>query len=324
MFSMKREEQMSFANAGFERYARATRRAEFLIEMDTVVPWDRLCALIAPHYPTGEGGRPPIPLERMLRIYFLQQWFNLSDPGVEESLYDSVSMRAFAKIDLGREPAPDETTVCKFRHLLERHGLGPKILHEINAHLAQAGVKVPRGTIVDATIIHAPSSTKNSEGKRDPEMHQTMKGNEWHFGMKAHIGVDSKERIVHSVVATPANTHDSRVLSELLHGDETRVWGDSAYRGQTAVIRSRAPHAADFTVRCSARRKNLSEREREIHRTKSRVRARVEHVFHVVKRIFGFSKVRYRGIAKNAHRLIVNFALANLYLHRRRPTLRGA
>lgn len=178
-------------------------------------------------------------------------------------------MRAFAKIDLGREPAPDETTVCKFRHLLERHGLGPKILHEINDHLAKAGVKVSRGTIVDATIIHAPSSTKNSDGKRDPEMHQTMKGNEWHLGMKAHIGVDSKSRIVHSFVATPANTHDSRVLPELLHGAETRVWGDSAYRGQTAVIRSQAPHAADFTARGSARRKNISDREREIHRTNS-------------------------------------------------------
>lgn len=315
---MKREEQISFANAGFDRYARTTKRAQFLDEMDTIVPWDQLCEVIRPHYPTGEGGRPPIALNRMLRIYFLQQWFNLSDPAVEEALYDSASMQRFARIDLGREPAPDETTVCKFRHLLERNGLGPKLLHEINAHLARSGVKVSRGTIVDATIIHAPSSTKNAEKQRDPEMHQTMKGNEWHFGMKAHIGVDSRTRIVHSFVATPANTHDSHALPELLHGNETRVWGDAAYRGQTAVIRAAAPSAADFTGRYSARSKTITDRERAIHHTKSRVRSRVEHVFHVVKRLFGFNKVRYRGIAKNAHRLVVNFALANLYLNRRR------
>lgn len=315
---MMHDEQMSFASVGFERYARTTKRAAFLTEMDAIVPWSRLCALIAPHYPTGEGGRPPIPLERMLRIYFLQQWFNLSDPAIEEALYDIVSMRSFAKIDLGREPVPDETTVCKFRHLLERHKLGPEILREVNAHLKASGVKVGNGTIVDATIIHAPSSTKNSSGKRDPEMHQTMKGNGWYFGMKAHIGVDSRTRLVHSFVATPANVHDSRVLPDLLHGGETRVWGDSAYRGQTTAIRARAPQASDFTQRRSARAKGLSDREREVNRTKSRVRSRVEHVFHVLKRIFGFEKVRYRGIAKNGHRLWVNFALANLYLSRRR------
>jgi transposase, IS5 family len=312
------DEQMSFASVGFERYARTTKRAAFLAEMDAIVPWQRLCVLIAPHYPSGEGGRPPIPLERMLRIYFLQQWFNLSDPAAEEAIYDSASMRSFAQIDLGREGAPDETTICKFRHLLERHKLGPQILREVNAHLKASGVKVSTGTIVDATIIHAPSSTKNSEGTRDPEMHQTKKGNEWFFGMKAHIGVDSRTRLVHSFVATPANVHDSRVLADLLHGAETRVWGDSAYRGQTAVIRAAAPRASDFTQSRSSRAKGLSDREREINRTKSRVRSRAEHVFHVVKRIFGFVKVRYRGIGKNAHRLWVNFALANLYLSRRR------
>jgi IS5 family transposase len=314
---MKREEQLSLASAQFERFAKPTKRAAFLSEMDAIVPWERLGALIEPHYPTGEGGRPPIPLERMLRIYFLQQWFNLSDPGVEEALYDIASMRSFAQIDLGSSPVPDETTVCKFRHLLERHKLGPTILREVNAHLANPGIKVSNGTIVDATILHAPSSTKNSTGKRDPEMHQTMKGNEWYFGMKAHIGVDSRSRIVHSVVATPANIHDSRVLADLLHGEETRVWGDAAYRGKTDVIRQKAPYAADFTQRTSSRAKNLSDREREINRNKSRVRSRVEHVFHVVKRIFGFSEVRYRGIAKNAHRLFVTFALSNLYLSRR-------
>lgn len=315
---MKREEQMSFAAAGFDRFARSTKRASFLSEMDRIVPWDRLCAVVKPHYPTGEGGRPAIALERMLRIYFLQQWFNLGDPTVEEALYDSRAMEAFARIDLGREPVPDETTICKFRHLLERHGLGPALLEEVNAHLAENGLKIGRGTIVDATIIAAPSSTKNASGKRDPEMHQTRKGNEWHFGMKAHIGVDSKLRIVHSFAATPANVHDSRLLPELLHGGETRVWGDAAYRGQAAAMRTRAPHAADFTHHCSARRKGLSKRERAKHRAKARVRSRVEHLFHVLKRIFGFVKVRYRGIAKNAHRLAVNFALANLYLHRRR------
>ena len=216
------------------------------------------------------------------------------------------------------EPVPDETTICKFRHLLERHRLGPAMLREVNAHLASAGMKVASGTIVDATIIHAPSSTKNSRGKRNPEMHQTRKGNEWHFGMKAHIGVDSKTRIVHSFVATPANVHDSRVIGDLLHGSETRVWGDSGYRGKTDAIRAKAPCAQDFTQRHSSRAKGLGARERAANRTKSRVRARVEHVFHVVKRIFGFVKVRYRGLAKNGHRLIVNFALANLYLTRRR------
>lgn len=321
---MKREEQMTFAASGFDHFARPTRRATFLTEMDRIVPWARLCAVVAPYYPTGEGGRPSIALERMLRIYFLQQWFNLGDPTVEEALYDSCAMQAFAKIDLGREPVPDETTICKFRHLLEKHGLGPALLEEVNAYLAENGLKVGRGTIVDATIIAAPSSTQNASKQRDPEMHQTMKGNEWHFGMKAHIGVDSKLRIVHSFAATPANVHDSRVLSELLHGSETRVWGDAAYRGKAHVIRSRAPSAADFTHAHSAHRQGLSKRQREIHRAKARIRARVEHPFFVIKRIFGFVKVRYRGIAKNAHRLIVNFALVNLYLHRRRLLTSGA
>ena len=318
IFGMKREEQLSFSSVSFDRHARPTRRSEFLVQMDAAVPWSRLVALIEPHYPTGEGGRPAIPLERMLRIYFLQQWFNLADPAVEETLYDSLSMRQFAGIDLGNAPVPDETTICKFRHFLERHGLGPKILHEVNAHLAECGIKIARGTIVDAAIISAPSSTKNKRRERDPEMHQTMKGNEWHFGMKAHIGVDSANRLVHSFAATPANVHDGHMLPELLHGEETRVWGDAAYRGKTEVIRGVAPCASDFTARHSARRKNLSEQERAAHYTKSRVRARVEHVFHVVKRIFGFTKVRYRGIAKNAHHLVIAFALANLYLHRRR------
>jgi IS5 family transposase len=218
--------------------------------MNAVVPWGRMRALIEPMYPKGEGaGRPPVGLERMLRIHFLQHWFNLSDPAVEEALYDSRAMREFVGIDLGREPAPDESTICKFRHLLEAHELGPQILATVNAYLAQRGFKVTTGTIVDATIISAPSSTKNQDGQRDPEMHQTKKGNEWHFGMKAHIGVDSATKIIHSVAATAANVHDSHLLPELLHGKETRVWGDAAYQGQAEVIRALAPKAKDFTHR---------------------------------------------------------------------------
>jgi len=315
---MKREEQISFASTGFERFSRPTKRAAFLKEMDAIVPWNRLTRLIEPHYPQGDLGRPPIPLERMLRIHFLQQWFNLSDPAVEEALYDMTSMKEFARIDLGEAPVPDETTICKFRHLLEKHNLGPAILKEVNQYLMSRKIKVNNGTIVDATIIHAPSSTKNDSGERDPEMHQTRKGNAWYFGMKAHIGVDSKARIVHSFVATAANVHDSKVLGALLHGSETRVWGDSAYRGQTAVIRKAAPCATDFTNRRGNRSGPLSEYEKERNRVKSRVRSRVEHVFHVLKRIFGFEKVRYRGIYKNEQRLAVNFALCNIYLSRRK------
>jgi IS5 family transposase len=197
--------------------------------MEQVVPWRELCVLIEPHYPKAGNGRPPVGVERMLRMYFLQQWFNLSDPAVEEALYDSPVMRQFVGIDLGQEPAPDETTVCKFRHLLEEHGLGEKILGTVNLHLQARGVRITTGTIVDATILHAPSSTKNREQQRDPEMHQTKKGNQWYFGMKAHVGVDSKTKIIHTAVATAANVADSTVLADLLHGDETRVWVTDAY-----------------------------------------------------------------------------------------------
>ena len=309
--------QTTFATAGFERFARTTRKAAFLTEMEQVVPWTRLCALIAPHYPKPGNGRPPIGLERMLRIYFLQQWFNLSDPAAEEALYDSAAMRAFAGIDLGREPAPDETTMCRFRHLLEAHDLGARVFEEVLRHLESKGLKVSTGTIVDATVIHAPSSTKNAGKARDPEMHQTKKGNQWYFGMKAHIGVDSKLKVIHAVAATAANVHDSAVLGDLLHGDETRVWGDQAYRGQRNVIREHAPNAQDFTNRRYRHNGVVDEAERARNRTKSKVRARVEHPFGVLKLVFGFVKVRYRGLAKNAHRLFVTCALANLYIVRR-------
>jgi IS5 family transposase len=224
--------QLTFSATGFERYGKTTRRAAFLSEMERVVPWADMCGLIAPFYPKPGNGRPPYGLERMLRIYFLQQWFNLSDPGVEEALYDSAVMRDFAGIDLGREAAPDETTICRFRHLLEAHDLGRRLFEEAHRHLEANGLKVSTGTIVDATIIHAPSSTKNASKMRDPEMHQTRKGNQWYFGMKAHIGVDSKTKIIHSAAATAANVADCRLLPDLLHGEETRVWGDQAYRGQ--------------------------------------------------------------------------------------------
>src|SRR5438874_4765489 len=263
---------------GFEQYTRKTRRAIFLEEMEQVVPWGELCALVAPHYPQPGKGRRPVGVERMLRIYFLQPWFNLSDPGVEEALYDSAVMRQFVGIDLGCEPVPDETTVCKFRHLLEEHQLGEQILGQVNLHLQAQGVRITTGTIVDATILHAPTSTKNREQQRDPEMPQTKKGKQWYFGMKAHVGVDSKTKIIHTAVATAANVADSAVLPDLLHGEETRVWGDQAYRGQTEVIRECAPQAQDCTHRRYRYKDGVDEVERAKNRTKSRVRSKVEHV----------------------------------------------
>src|ERR1700704_519695 len=232
------KQQRSLATMnGFERYTKKTRRQIFLEEMERVVPWRELCALCAPHYPKPGNGPPPVGVGRMLRIYLLQQWFNLSDPAVEEALYDSAVMRQFVGIDFGCEPAPDETTVCKFRHLLEEHQLGEQILGQVNLHLQAQGVRITTGTIVDATILHAPTSTKNREQQRDPEMHQTKKGKPWYFGMKAQVGVDSKTKIIHTAVATAAKVADSTVLPDLLHGEENRGWGDQAYRGQTAVIR---------------------------------------------------------------------------------------
>jgi IS5 family transposase len=308
--------QTTLATGGFERFGRTTRREAFLAEMERVVPWADLCALIEAVYPKPGNGRPPIGLERMLRLYFLQHWFNLSDPALEEALYDSTSMRRFAGIDLGREPVPDETTVCKFRHLLEQHDLGAKIFAQVQAHLHSRGLKVSTGTIVDATIISAPSSTKNSTQTRDPEMHQTRKGNQWFFGMKAHVGVDSRTKLIHSVAATAANVADSRMLPELLHGRERRVWGDQAYRGQREVIRQAAPLARDFINRRYRHNGKLDPIEQGRNRTKSKVRAKVEHVFAVIKLKFGFTKVRYRGLRKNGHRLVVACALANLFMAR--------
>ena len=287
--------------------------------MNRIVPWADLVAAIEPAYPKAEGpGRPPVGVERMLRLHCLQQWFNLSDPAVEEALYDSRALRQFVGIDLGREPVPDETTICKFRHLLEAHELGKQLFARIGTYLATQGLTVSRGTIVDATIINAPSSTKNRAKERDPEMHQTKKGNQWYFGMKVHIGVDSRTKLIHSVAATAANVHDSQALPDLLHGKETRVWGDAAYSGHRAVLQHYAPRAKSFVQTKAYRHRPLSEPERARNRTKSKVRAKVEHVFLVMKRIFGWAKVRYRGLAKNTHWLHISCGLANLYMARRR------
>jgi IS5 family transposase len=301
---------------GFEKYSKTTRREKFLVEMDRIVPWGDLCTLIAPVYPKVGDGRPPKELEMMLRVYFLQQWFNLSDPGVEEALYDSVSMRRFTRIDLGEMPVPDESTVLRFRHVLESHRLGKKLFQQVQGYLERQGIKIGTGTIVDATIIGAPPSTKNKDKRRDPEMRQTKKGNQWYFGMKAHIGVDSQTKVIHSVVATAANVHDSLCLPELLHGEETRVWGDSAYQGQSEVIREHAPKAKDFTTRRYRYKDTVDEEERAKNKAKSSVRAKVEHPLLIIKGIFGFVKTRYKGLAKNTHRLLVTCALTNLYLMR--------
>ena len=303
---------------GFQKYAKTTRRSQFLSEMDRVVPWDKVCALVEPVYPVAGNGRPPRPLEMMVRVYFLQQWFNLSDPATEDALYDSDSMRRFAGLDLSEAPAPDETTLCKFRHLLERHGLGEAMFAFVLEYLDGLGLKIGLGTIVDATVITAPQSLKNKDQRRDPQMRSGKKGNLWYFGMKAHIGVDSDTKLIHSVVATPGNVHDSRCIGDLLHGNERQVWGDAAYMGQTEVIRAHAPQAQDLTNRRWRHRTHVDEGERARNREKSRIRARVEHPFLVIKQLFGFAKTRYRGLAKNTHRLLVTCALTNLYLVRRR------
>ena len=311
--------QRTFASqAEFQKYGRKSRRELFLDEMELIVPWSGLLALVRPHYAIAGNGRRPVGLGIMLRTYFLQQWFNLSDPGVEEALYESPVLQRFVGVDLGAAPAPDETTICRFRHLLEQHDLCGMMLDAVNLHLEAKGIKIATGTIVDATIIHAPSSTKNAAGKRDPEMHQTKKGNQWYFGLKAHIGVDAKEGTVHSVVTTAANVADSRVLPELLHGEERKVWGDSGYQGQTDAIKEAAPKAQDMTCKRTKYKDRVDQLQRAKNRSKSSVRAKVEHPFRILKRIFGFDKVRYRGLAKNHHRLCACFALVNLYLHRKR------
>jgi IS5 family transposase len=304
--------------AGFERYRKPTRREAFLAQMEALVPWSELGALIEPHYPKAGNGRPPIGLQRMLRIHLLQHWFNLADEAMEEALYDSAALRAFVGIDLGREPVPDATSLLRFRHLLEKHRLGEAIFAEVGKVLQARGLKLSGGTIVDATLIAAPSSTKNAECSRDPEMKQTKKGNQWHFGMKVHVGADAKTGVVHAAVVTAANVHDKHAVPDLLHGEETRVYGDRGYQGCTDLIKNAAPNAKDFTNRRVRQPWGKDEVARSKNRTKNRTRARVEHVFHVLKRQFGFAKVRYRGLMKNANRVFTALALVNLVLAQRR------
>ena len=317
------KQQSLASQPAFEKYGRKSRRELFLDEMEKIVPWSALESLVRPHYARAGNGRQPVGLSIMLRTYFVQQWFNLSDPGAEELLYESSAVRRFVGVDLGMAPAPDETTILRFRHLLEAHDLGGLMLEAVNVHLEARGIKIQTGTIVDATILHAPSSTKNSSGKRDPQMHQTRKGRQWYFGLKAHIGVDARHGHVHSVATSAASVADCHLLPDLLHGEERKVWGDGGYQGQTEVIREAAPKAQDMTCRRTRFKRIVEQVQRRKNRTKSRVRAKVEHPFRILKRVFGFDRVRYRGIAKNHNRLCANFALVNLYLHRKRLAVLG-
>ena len=317
--------QMTLASqASFEKYARKSRREEFLSVMAVVVPWRDLEALIEPYYPKAGNGRQPVGLSIMLRVYFLQQWFSLSDSGAEDALYESPVLRRFAGVDLGRAAAPDETTILRFRRLLEQHELCRQILDTVNHYLASRGLRIATGTIVDATIIAAPSSTKNSKKERDPEMHQTRKGNQWFFGAKAHIGVDSKTGVVHSVCTSAASVSDVHMLPDLLHGAEKKVWGDASYQGQTEAIHAAAPAAQDMTSRRAKHKGGVDEVEQSKNRTKARVRSKVEWPFRILKCVFGFTKVRYRGLKKNHEWLLAAFALVNLYQHRKRLILLGA
>jgi len=311
--------QGSLSMTGYFDKGKKTKREKFLAEMDQVVPWARLGALIEPCYPKASpaGGRPPLPLERMLRIYCLQQWYNLSDPGAEEALYDSITMRRFAGVRTDADIIPDETSILNFRRLLESHQLTERLLAEINAHLCERGLLVGKGTIVDASIIDAPSSTKNAKKKRDPQMHQTKKGKQWYFGMKVHIGVDTDSGLVHTVRGTGANVADVNVLGELLHGGEESLHGDSAYHSKQLKAQAEESGIAFDVNERGTKHRALTKMQRARNRRLSRVRATVEHPFLVVKRLWGHTKVRYRGIAKNLAQMHTLFALANVYRVRR-------
>jgi IS5 family transposase len=306
--------QTTLAVSGFEKHSRATRKAEFLARMETLMPWAEFCALIEPHYPKAGNGRPPIGLERMLRMYCIANWFNLADEACEDALYDVAVFREFCGFDLGEERIADAGTLLNFRHLLEAHDLGTAMFSRMGELLQANGVKLSNGTIVDATLIAAPPSTKNQGKARDPEMHQTKKGNQWHFGMKLHIGVDSASGLIHSASVTAANVHDRHEVPNLLHGNETRFYGDSAYRGkeQRERLREIAPKAKDFTNRRAYKNRPLTDADKETNRRKSAVRSRVEHPFLTLKRLWGFAKVRYRGLEKNANRAFAMLAMINL------------
>ena len=302
------------AGNGFEKHGRATRKAEFLSKMENLMPWAEFCALIEPHYPKAGNGRPPVGLERILRMYCLANWFNLSDEACEDALYDVAVFREFCRIDLGRERVPDATTLRHFRHLLEKHQLGAALFAKVGELLLANGMTLSGGTIVDATLIAAPPSTKNQDKSRDPETHQAKKGNQWHFGMKVHVGADSKTGLIHHASVTAANVHDSHEVPRLLHGEETRFYGDSAYRGkaQRERLRALAPKAKDFTNQRAYKNAPLSDADKATNRRKSGVRAKVEHPFLTLKRLWGFAKVRYRGLAKNANRVFAMLAMLNL------------
>ena len=309
-------EQRTFAGDAWTGKKKVTRRERFLAEMNAVIPWATLLALIVPHYPTaGKRGRPPMPLERMLRIYFLQQWFNLSDPAAEDALYDSETMRRFVGVELGDDAFPDETTILKFRHLLERHQLTEAIFAAVRALLEARGILLKTGTIVDATMISAPSSTKNATQTRDPEMKQVRKGNTWYFGMKVHVGTD-RHGLVHALTTTDAGQGDVTQLPYLLHGEERALYGDRAYWSENDRTLCEAARIRYRVNRRGTKQNPVSEQWRQINRARSRVRARGEHAFRVVKVLWEFTKVRYRGLAKNTARAFALFGLANLYLVR--------
>ena len=313
---------MKQADLGLNLSTKRTRKREFLDEMNRVVPWAALVALVTPHAPAGRRGRPPFPVETMLRIHFMQQWFGLSDPAMEEALFDVPLYREFAGLDNGNVRLPDESTILRFRHLLEAHKLAGPMLATVNDVLRDKGLMLRIGTVVDATLISAPSSTKNDSGQRDPEMHQTKRGNQWFFGMKAHIGVDAQSGLVHTVKGTAANVNDVVKANGLLHGDETNVFGDAGYQG--AHKRPGAKDGVTWHVAMRpGKRKALDKSTKlgaltdEIERLKASIRAKVEHPFRVIKRQFGFTKVRYRGLKKNTAQITTLFALANLWMARR-------
>ena len=309
--------QRTFASLAWTTKGNVTRRERFLAEMDAVIPWPALRILIEPHYPKAGRGRQPLGLEKMLRIYFVQQWFNLSDPQAEDALYDSESIRRFVGVELGDDVVPDETTILRFRHLLERHQLTAALFDAIRELLTAQRLLLQAGTIVDATIIHAPSSTKNATQTRDPEMHQTRKGQQWYFGMKLHVGTDLRG-LVHHVVATDAAAADITQLPALLHGQERELYGDQAYWNETHRQHWTASGGRYRVNRKAPRNGQLTRRQWLGNRWRSQRRARGEHAFQVVKRLWGFAKVRYRGLAKNLTRAFTMFGLANLYLVRRR------
>jgi transposase, IS5 family len=320
--------QMSLDTTGFERKTKRTRKREFLDEMNLVVPWSELVALVSAHAPTrsAKGGRPPFAAQTMLRIHFLQQWFNLSDPAMEEALYDTPMFREFAGLDMGEDHLPDESTILRFRHLLEANHLSVQILATVNATLMAKGLLLKQGTVVDATLIAAPTSTKNSTGTRDPEMHQTKKGNQWYHGMKAHIGSDADSGLVHSVASTAANAHDVTQAHALLHGEEADVFADSGYRGveKREEIQAQHPEVNWHIAMMPGKRKALDKHTplgailEKLEQTKASIRAKVEHPFRVIKRQFGYVKVKYRGLAKNTANLMTLFALSNLWMVRKR------